>query len=120
EGLGSDSSDARQRPRAKTDAERPRLHGDAELAARLVPPDDRIRHGASLTSNICSTLGSNDGAAGAVPAGDARLVRAELRCADARAGAGLARDRERGPRPDPGADRLGEDARGVPLRNRPP
>ena len=39
--------------------------------------------------------------------------------ADAGAGARLARDRARRPHPDPGADRLGQDARGVPVRDRP-
>ena len=64
-------------------------------------------------------LGSVHGADGGLPPRDARLVRAELRRADAGAGAGLARDRGRRPRPHPGADRLGEDARGVPLGDRP-
>ncbi len=40
--------------------------------------------------------------------GDAGLVRAGLRRADPGAGAGLARDRERRARADPGADRLGK------------
>ena len=39
--------------------------------------------------------------------------------ADARAGAGLAGDRLRRAHADPGADRLGQDARRVPLRDRP-
>ena len=72
-----------------------------------------------VARNTRSALGSVHGAAGALPARDPRLVRAELRRADAGAGAGLAGDRGGRPCPDPGADRLGEDARGVPLRHRP-
>src|SRR5579862_1939207 len=60
-----------------------------------------------------------DGGARGVPAGDEGLVHTKLRRADGRAGAGLARDREREERPDPGPDGLGEDARGVPLGDRP-
>jgi hypothetical protein len=44
EGLGGDRSDAGPRPRAARDVERAGLHSHAQLAARLVPPDDRIRH----------------------------------------------------------------------------
>ena len=51
--------------------------------------------------------------------GDARLVRARVRRADAGAGARLAGDRLRRAHADPGADRLGKDARRVPLRHRP-
>ena len=55
----------------------------------------------------------------AVLAQDPRVVRARLRGADACAGGRLARDRERRQRAHPGADGLGEDARGLPLRHRP-
>ena len=51
---------------------------------------------------------------------DTRLVRAGLRRGDPCAGARLARDRARREHADPGADRLGQDARGLPLRDRPP
>ena len=46
------------------------------------------------------------------------MVRADVLLADTRAGEGLARDRERREHADPGADRLGQDARRVPLCHR--
>ena len=52
--------------------------------------------------------------------GDASLVRGCVRIAHACPGAGLARDRERRAHADPGADRVGQDARRLPLRDRPP
>ena len=52
-------------------------------------------------------------------AADTGLVHGCVSRADGRAGAGLAGDRARRARPDPGADGLGKDARGVPLRHRP-
>src|SRR5205823_14074946 len=58
------------------------------------------------------------GAARAFQPRDARLVRAHLLRADAGAGARLARDRDRQAHADPGADRLGQDARGLSLRDR--
>ena len=79
--------------------------------------DRLVRRGATAERVGCRL--ENHGRAGLLPARDARLVRAELRRADARAGAGLAGDRGRRTRPDPGADRLGEDARGIPLGDRP-
>jgi hypothetical protein len=45
ERLRSHGADARPSPGAAAHAERPRLHRAAELAGRLVPPDDRVRHG---------------------------------------------------------------------------
>ena len=50
---------------------------------------------------------------------DEEVVRARVRRADSGAGARLAGDRGRRARSHPGADRLGEDARGVPPRHRP-
>ena len=44
ERLRRDRADARASPRAERDAEGARLHRDAELAVRLVPTDDRVRH----------------------------------------------------------------------------
>ena len=64
-------------------------------------------------------LTSNRGGARRLLTGNASLVRAGLRRADARAGARLAGDRPRWAHADPGADRLGQDARGLPLRDRP-
>ena len=48
-----------------------------------------------------------------------RVVRAGVRGADAGAGGRLAGDRARRQRPHPGADRLGQDARRLPLGDRP-
>jgi hypothetical protein len=44
EGLRRDDAYARTSPCAERHAEGARLHGDAELAARLVPSEDRVRH----------------------------------------------------------------------------
>ena len=64
-------------------------------------------------------LGCEHGSARAFLAEDAGLVRARVRRPDAGAGAGLARHCLRRQRPDPGADRLRQDARRLPLRDRP-
>src|SRR5437588_7300721 len=72
-----------------------------------------------ITNTRSQAMLALDGPAAGFPPRDTRLVRAELRRANARAGARLAGNRGRRARPDPGADRFGQDARGLPLRHRP-
>src|SRR5207249_9109871 len=70
------------------------------------------------TYSVATWRRSADESARHVLARDACLVRGCLRRADPGAGARLAGDRPRRAHADPSADRLGEDAGRVPLRNR--
>ena len=75
------------------------------------------RRGSPRLARLTSLEG--DGRPLGLQQADAGLVRELVRSADSRAGAGLAGDRERRAHADPGADRLREDARRVPVRDRP-
>src|SRR3989440_713298 len=75
--------------------------------------------GAVHTRTPVRALGWARERVGRLLARDACLVRGRLRGPDPGAGARLAGDRARRAHADPGADRLGQDARCLPLRDRP-
>ena len=90
-------------------------------AGGAAPDHDDVepQHAPESTNEKGRWLRCSRGLARRLLTGDTTLVRADVPRADTRAGARLAGDRAGRPRPDPGADRLREDARGVPLRDRP-
>ena len=77
------------------------------------------RYGSVTRERAFGSYPGGDEPARRLQPGRARLVRAGVRGADPGAGARLAVDRARRAHADPGPDRLGQDAGGLPLRDRP-